>query len=139
MHDPWDPWDHEVCNPIEDENYPYYSEYEIMTHKLKTLYILKVFIWSHLFGMIFQISHLEDLIIPFSWLMSTCKDWYKNKYESGIKLKADMKDKDAFYRKSVRMSKSSNKDCKGTIGIQTHISLMKFFLNLSFRSMSMNP
>ena len=36
--------DHEVYNPIEDEGYPYYSEYEFMTGKLKTLSILKVFI-----------------------------------------------------------------------------------------------
>ena len=40
--------DHQFCNPIEDEKYPYYSEYEFMTHKLKTLSILKLFILSHI-------------------------------------------------------------------------------------------
>ena len=43
---------HEVCNPRDDENYPHYSEYEVMTHKLKTFSILKVymitFFWDDL-------------------------------------------------------------------------------------------
>ena len=58
--------------------------------------------------------------------------------DSGRKIKVDLKDKDAIYWKSAKMSKSSSNDCEGTIGIQTHISLMKFFLNLSLISMFMN-
>ena len=45
--------DHEVCNQIDDENYPYYSEYEVMTHKLKTIFHpisihLITFVWDDL-------------------------------------------------------------------------------------------
>ena len=58
--------------------------------------------------------------------------------DSGRKLKADLKDKDAVYWKSARMIKSGSKDCEGTIGIQTHINMMNLFLNLSLRSMFMN-
>ena len=46
--------------------------------------------------------------------------------DSGRKLKNDLKDKDAFYWKSSRMSKSSSKYCKGTIGIQNKYKFDEF-------------
>ena len=66
--------DHEDYNPIDDEKYPYYSKYEVMTHKLKKIVHPKsihliTFVWDDIPH--FTLGGFDNM---FSLIMGTCKD-----------------------------------------------------------------